>query len=65
MLSRKYYKLIADVIKDNTLIHNEHKQMLAQVNKAGLVADLCKEFKRDNSNFNYNRFINACDVLVD
>ena len=42
MLTRKYYQLIADVIKGNTLVHNEHKPMLAQVNKAGLVADLCK-----------------------
>ena len=63
MLTRKYYKIIADVIKDNTSKNNN--KMLPQINKAGLVADLCKEFKRDNSNFNYNRFINACDVLED
>ena len=63
MLTRKYYQLIADVIKGNTLVKSN--KMLPQINKAGLVADLCKEFKRDNSNFNYNRFINACDVLED
>jgi len=61
MLTRKYYKMIARVIKDNTLIHNEHKQMLAQINKAGLVTDLCNEFHNDNSYFDKNKFIDACD----
>ena len=61
MLTRKYYKMIARVIKDNTLIHNEHKQMLAQINKAGLVTDLITEFKKDNNLFNTTKFIEACD----
>ena len=61
MLTRKQYKMIARVIKDNTLIHNEHKQMLAQINKAGLVADLIIEFKKDNNLFNATKFIDACD----
>ena len=61
MLTRKYYKMIARVIKDNTLIHNEHNKMLAQVNKAGLVTDLCKELKLDNNNFNDDKFRNACN----
>ena len=61
MLTRKYYKMIARVIKNNTIIHNEHNRMLAQVNKAGLVTDLCKELKLDNHNFNEFRFINACE----
>ena len=61
MLSRKYYRMIARVIKDNTLIHNEHKQMLAQINKAGLVTDLITEFKKDNNLFNATKFIDACD----
>ena len=61
MLTRKYYKMIARVIKDNTLIHNEHKQMLAQINKAGLVTDLITEFKKDNNLFNATKFIDACD----
>ena len=61
MLTRKYYRMIARVIKDNTLIHNEHKQMLAQINKAGLVADLITEFKKDNNLFNATKFIDACD----
>ena len=59
MLTRKYYKIIADVIKDNTSKNNN--KMLPQVSKAGLVTDLCKEFKRDNINFNYTRFIEACE----
>ena len=61
MLTRKYYRMIARVIKDNTLIHNEHKQMLAQINKAGLVTDLITEFKKDNNLFNATKFIDACD----
>ena len=61
MLTRKYYRMLARVIKDNTLIHNEHKQMLAQINKAGLVTDLITEFKKDNNLFNATKFIDACD----
>ena len=63
MLSRKYYRTIAKTIKDNTLVNNG--MMLPTVNKTNLVSDLCKVLKEDNSLFDRNRFINACDVVDD
>ena len=63
MLSRKYYITIAKTIKDNTLVNNG--MMLPTVNKTNLVNDLCKVLKADNSLFDRNRFINACDVVDD
>tara|TARA_R100000005_G_scaffold89252_1_gene59722 strand:+ start:338 stop:514 length:177 start_codon:yes stop_codon:yes gene_type:complete len=58
MLSRKYYKLIAQVIKDNTI---PQVQMRDTLNKYNLINDLCVEFKKDNNLFNRDKFIDACD----
>ena len=54
MLTRKYYKLIAKVIKDNT--SNES----VFIDVRDLVNDLAIEFKADNSLFNRDKFIDAC-----
>ena len=58
MLSRKYYKMLAKSIKDNTVINNG--KMLPTINKTGLISELCLELKRDNSLFNSCKFIDAC-----
>ena len=63
MLSRKYYKMIAKTVKDNTLVNNG--MMLPTLNKTNLVGDLCKVFKADNNLFDNTRFIEACDVVSD
>ena len=63
MLSRKYYKMIARVIKNSTIINNG--KMLPTVNKTLLVSELCNEFHCDNVGFVADRFINACDVVND
>ncbi len=55
MLSRKYYKMIAKVIKDNTFNNNR------KLNKDTLINDLCAEFKADNGLFNRDRFVDACE----
>lgn len=60
MLSRKYYKMIAKVIQDNT-INVTHDT----ISKEGLINDLCVEFKNDNELFNKQTFVDACDFGCD
>ena len=67
MMTRKHFKQFAEVIKDNTIndtkipSFNFNGKKLIIVNKDALIDDLCVVFKRDNSNFNTQRFIDACD----
>ena len=56
MLTRKYYKLIAKVIKDNTMMDT-----MPIINKDRLIDELCDEFKQDNSLFDSDRFTSACN----
>ena len=58
MSSRKYYIMLARVIKDSTVKHNG--KMLPTINKTTLVSDLCIELGKDNELFSPVRFINAC-----
>jgi len=58
-MSRKHYIKVAKIIKDNTLINSG--KMLPTLNKTLLVSELCTMFKADNSLFDRQRFINACD----
>ena len=55
-MTKKHYKAIAQVIKDNTTLTNEVK-----LYKLDLISDLCKYFKKDNNRFDCDRFISACD----
>lgn len=48
MLSRKYYRMLADVIKTSSDIEE-------------LKRHLIKELKADNYNFNINLFLKACE----
>ena len=56
MMTRKDYKQFADIIKDNTM--NDTQPI---INKKTFINELCVVFKRDNSNFDTQRFIDACD----
>jgi len=56
MLSRKYYEMIAEVIRDNTFFNNKRK-----INKDTFITELCREFKADNNLFNASKFIDACN----
>ncbi len=56
MLSRKYYKMIAKAIRDNTRI-----RPYDTIAKESLINDLCAEFKADNSLFSADRFVDACE----
>ena len=58
MLSRKYYVLLARVIKDSTIKKNG--KMLPTINKTLLLSELCNELHNDNSYFDKSKFINAC-----
>ena len=68
MLSRKYYKMIAQVIKDNTIkLSKDSKEECPLyvpnewIDKATLLKDICIEFKKDNSLFNSDTFKDACN----
>ena len=61
MLSRKYYRLIARVIKHST--NKTSDKMLPTINKTLLISELCNEFHNDNSYFNTSKFIDACDAV--
>ena len=58
MLSRKYYRLLARIIKDSTIKNNG--KMLPTINKTTLVSELCIHLGIDNSLFNRSKFIDAC-----
>ena len=58
MLTRKYYRMIARVIKHTTI--KDNGKMLPTINKALLVSELCNELHNDNSYFNSSKFVEAC-----
>ena len=66
MLSRKHYKAIASIIKDNTeqvndtLVDEDGINSL-MINREGFINDLTMYFNSDNSRFSWERFVNACD----
>ena len=66
MLSRKYYKLFAQCIKDNSIeIQDEtvdDGEIKVYINRVGLICDLIDAFIKDNYNFNGNRFVDACAI---
>ena len=55
-MSRKHYRTLARIIKDNTM---QDTQPI--LNKDSLILDLCDVLKQDNSLFDKERFINACN----
>ena len=58
MLSRKYYRLIAQAIANSTIIN---RRDITYIDKDLLINDLSIEFKKDNMLFNRDRFVDACD----
>ena len=66
MLSRKHYKAIASIIKENSELVNDTivdedgiKSMV--INREGFINDITSYFKSDNNLFSWERFVNACD----
>ena len=64
MLTRKYYEMIAQTIKDNSVeVVDETTQdgnSKWYIGKSNIMYDLIDLFKRDNNNFDTQRFIQAC-----
>ena len=63
MMSRKHYIAVAKIVKDNTVVKGD--KMLPTLNKVAMVSELCTLFKADNSLFDRQKFISACDVAGD
>ena len=65
MLSRKHYKMIAQVIKDNSVqVVDETTQdgdTIEYINRDSFINDLTMYFQSDNKYFSCERFVNACD----
>ena len=55
-MSKKYYIMLARLIKDNTANKNG---MGWAISKSDFVRELCVELKKDNSLFDSNRFLFA------
>ena len=66
MLSRKYYKVIAQCIKDSSVevvdLTTQDGESTTYIDKDSLINDLCDEFLADNRLFDSNMFTCACDV---
>ena len=58
MLSRKYYKMIAQCIKDSST-YDTYGDVI--VHKEDLINELCVEFNLDNHLFSRSKFRDACD----
>ena len=56
MLSKKYYKMIARVVKDNTKTIDNR----TNTSTMGLINDLSDVFNEDNINFDKRKFVIAC-----
>ena len=63
MLSRKYYELFAQCIKDNSVEivdeTTDDGEVKVYINRVGLICDLIDAFIKDNYNFDINKFIDA------
>jgi len=66
MLSRKHYKAIASIIKENSELVNDTildedgiKTMV--INREGFINDITSYFNSDNNRFSWERFVEACD----
>ena len=58
-LSRKYYRAIAQAIKESTM-NKDKEYMRPIINKMSLVTKLSTIFKYDNNLFNKDKFVDAC-----
>ena len=60
MLSRKYYRLIAQAIKDSGA-EDESGWNKKLLDKNELINTLCMRFEVDNNLFNRDKFIEHCE----
>ena len=60
-MTRKDYIKIAKIVKDNTRIEQSQAMIYKVLNRSTFIDDLCIILKEDNSLFDKERFINACN----
>jgi len=64
-MTKKHYKAIAQVIKDNSVqVVDETTQdgdTIEYINKDSFINDLTMYFNSDNNRFSWEKFVNACD----
>ena len=60
-MTRKDYIKIADVIKNNTIkLSKNNTTSYATMDRYAFILEMCDVFKEDNSNFNKEKFFDAC-----
>jgi hypothetical protein len=61
-MTRKHFKAIAQAIKNNSkIVVFDNKTNANIIDKDNLISELCVIFARDNSLFNKQLFIDACN----
>lgn len=61
-LSKEHYKAIAEIISRNTIVDLKNKEYISKKHLSyRIIEELCIYFKEDNTNFNREKFINACN----
>ena len=56
MFSQRHYEFIANILR----VQSTSSKLGVDLQE--LIDDLCTEFKRDNANFNKDRFLKVCDL---
>ena len=64
MITRKYYKEIAKLIKNNGRVAMVRNNPLFVIDSAKFVDELCLSFKQDNPNFNEIKFREATGQIL-
>ena len=60
-MTRKHYIRLARIIKDNSVSDELEGKLIKYIAKDSLILDMCDMLKQDNSLFDKDRFINACN----
>ena len=64
MITRKHYKQIADMIKNNGRSALVRNKIMFVIDRAKFVDELCLFFKQDNQNFNERKFREAAGQIL-
>ena len=64
MITRKYYKEIAKLIKDNGRMAMVRNSPLFVIDSSKFIDELCLSFKKDNPNFNEIKFREATGQIL-
>ena len=60
-MTRKHYKAIAKIVKESSeRTFDENYKQSYVISRNTLIDELCIIFKRDNSLFSKDKFVNAC-----